>query len=165
MSAEAPQFNVRIATASDHSGMGSILELAQMARDGRKPSESGNLNIQLRLAVAGAWACIAEDRSKDELAGFIIGNDVPDMPDAEHISYLMCSPDYWGRGIGGLLLNKSVEVARSKDKRQIFLWAGVTNFRARALYERNGYELAGRQRTSENQGVFELYRLILDQDS
>jgi ribosomal protein S18 acetylase RimI-like enzyme len=63
----------------------------------------------------------------------------------------MIEPNYWGRGIGGMLLDIAANSARQADKQQLLLWTRAEdNERARGLYERKGYSLTERTRISQH---------------
>jgi len=56
-----------------------------------------------------------------------------------HLSVLAVADGAEGRGIGSMLLDESVEWAKSRKSDRLTLSALVTNARARALYERKGF--------------------------
>jgi GNAT superfamily N-acetyltransferase len=56
-----------------------------------------------------------------------------------HLSVLAVSADAEGRGVGTALIDQSVAWARQRGSDRLTLSAVVTNSRARALYERNGF--------------------------
>ena len=52
--------------------------------------------------------------------------------------------DYWGRGVGGMLMDAAIQTARSAGYAQIELEVAADNGRAIRLYERFGFEACGR---------------------
>lgn len=54
-----------------------------------------------------------------------------------HTLYVL--PEYWGRGCGGLLLERGVEWLRGQGLSPVYLWALETNTRARGFYEKHGF--------------------------
>lgn len=56
---------------------------------------------------------------------------------------LLTHPDYRSRGVGTALLQACEDAAHTRGASSISLGVGVTNHRARALYERLGYRDAG----------------------
>jgi GNAT superfamily N-acetyltransferase len=56
-----------------------------------------------------------------------------------HLSVLAVAADAEGRGVGSVLLERSVAWAKERGSDRLTLSALVTNSRARALYERKGF--------------------------
>lgn len=56
-------------------------------------------------------------------------------------------PSYMGRGCGGPLLEAAVSALADQGYRNIFLWVLEENRRARAFYERMGFQRSGVCRT------------------
>jgi GNAT superfamily N-acetyltransferase len=56
-----------------------------------------------------------------------------------HLSVLAVTKDAEGKGVGSALLDQSVAWAKARHSDRLTLSALVTNSRARALYERNGF--------------------------
>lgn len=52
--------------------------------------------------------------------------------------------EYWGRGIGGMLMDAAIQTAQSADYAQVELEVAADNDRAIRLYERFGFEACGR---------------------
>ena len=51
---------------------------------------------------------------------------------------------YWGRGVGGILMEAAIQTAMSAGYKQIELEVAADNARAIRLYERFGFEICGR---------------------
>jgi len=51
---------------------------------------------------------------------------------------------YWGRGVGGMLMDAAINTAQSAGYKQIELEVASDNERAIRLYERFGFEVCGR---------------------
>ena len=66
---------------------------------------------------------------------------------AAHI-FLAVIKEYWGRGVGVALFQALEDWARAQRLRRLELTVQVHNERARALYEKLGYEIEGRKRQS-----------------
>jgi ribosomal-protein-alanine N-acetyltransferase len=66
--------------------------------------------------------------------------------DEAELGDLAVDPDHRGRGIGRQLLERSVEVARRRGVRTLYLEVRESNTAARALYETHGFQLVGVRR-------------------
>lgn len=66
--------------------------------------------------------------------------------DEGHITNIAVLPEYRGQGIGNLLLTQLVEFARSKSLDALTLEVRVSNIGAQKLYEKFGFENAGRRK-------------------
>jgi GNAT superfamily N-acetyltransferase len=58
------------------------------------------------------------------------------------LRWFIVDPEFHGRGLGGLLLNRAIEFCREAGHRKVFLWTFKGLNRARLLYERAGFRLA-----------------------
>ena len=61
---------------------------------------------------------------------------------------LNVAPEYWGNGLGFGLLRQCCDAARENGARKVELWCISKNRRAIELYERFGFLLTGRERTT-----------------
>jgi len=66
-----------------------------------------------------------------------------------HVGAVFVSPERWGVGIGGRLVDRVLEEARSRGYRQAQLWTHADNSRARRLYEDRGFEHTGRKKEAD----------------
>jgi ribosomal protein S18 acetylase RimI-like enzyme len=55
------------------------------------------------------------------------------------IHELFVHPDYRGRAIGKMLVEKAVDYARVRNRNIMGLWVGVKNFSAKEFYKRMGF--------------------------
>jgi ribosomal protein S18 acetylase RimI-like enzyme len=62
-------------------------------------------------------------------------------------------PDYWGTGIGRALLSASTEALAAFHFETVVLWVHPGSARARAFYEREGWQPDGLDREQEVFGV------------
>ncbi|WP_456371502.1 KEOPS complex subunit Pcc1 [Methanocaldococcus sp.] len=60
--------------------------------------------------------------------------------DVAEIHEIFVDPDYRGRGIGKLLMNKAIDYAKKRGKDLVELWVGVENKNAREFYKKLGFE-------------------------
>lgn len=71
----------------------------------------------------------------------------PEFDGWGEIVSLYLLPSYIGRGCGGPLLEAAVSALAARGYRNIFLWVLEENRRARAFYERMGFQSSGPCRT------------------
>lgn len=64
------------------------------------------------------------------------------------LRHLAVHPDHWGRGIASALVERVVRQQRASGASEVTLWVLAANARARALYERHGWERSGAQQES-----------------
>jgi GNAT superfamily N-acetyltransferase len=62
-------------------------------------------------------------------------------------------PERVGTGVGHALMAAAVDLLRSQGCVEAFLWVLADNPRARAFYEREGWQLDGAEKTAELLGV------------
>lgn len=60
------------------------------------------------------------------------------------ITHLFVLPEYWGTGVGEVLMDKAMEILVELKVSTASLWAFTDNPRARRFYERLGWTLDGR---------------------
>jgi GNAT superfamily N-acetyltransferase len=63
------------------------------------------------------------------------------IPGVAHLSRMFVEPEYWGRGIGSLLLGRAVEEMRSRGYERAQLFTAAGNIRSRCFYERHRWRL------------------------
>jgi GNAT superfamily N-acetyltransferase len=88
----------------------------------------------------------------DVVAGFatvggLRGADPAD--NAGEIYSIYASPDVWGVGVGRALIDAAVVELEHRGHRGLFLWVLEANARARAFYERQGWQHDGSAQTIE----------------
>lgn len=79
---------------------------------------------------------------RDEAIGFALMRVAAD--EAELLT-LAVRPSHWRRGAGRALLDAVIGASRKLGARTLFLEVGADNDAARALYDRAGFEVAGRR--------------------
>lgn len=65
--------------------------------------------------------------------------------DEGELGDIAVDPEYRGRGIGRTLLDRSVQEARSRGARSLYLEVRESNDAARALYETAGFDTVGQR--------------------
>ena len=73
----------------------------------------------------------------DEIVGYVI---VSLGPDEAHLLNIAVAPNRQRRGFGRQLLSKGVTLARQAGVERVFLEVRPSNLRARAIYEKAGFE-------------------------
>lgn len=66
--------------------------------------------------------------------------------DEAHLLNISVRRDLHGRGVGRLLLDKVMAIAKEKDMRSVLLEVRPSNRRALAVYERYGFEQIGQRK-------------------
>lgn len=124
-----------------------VWRLANVAR-GKVPDGSRQARVRTKLAEAGALAVVAA--RADEVVGMALAEPGRDgdgagapLPHLCHVSMVFVHPDHWGVRIGQRLLDAVAEHAAGRGHLVLQLWTGLTNQRARRLYERAGFRPTG----------------------
>ena len=92
----------------------------------------------------------------DKVVGFAAfgAEQAPTSPPSCGQLYAMnLDPDYWGHGIGRVLLHRVTEALLAMGYEAAVLWVVPENQRARALYESEGWVADGGLATEEILGV------------
>ena len=92
-----------------------------------------------RDCMIGAWV-------NGALAGMVSVRSCGDARRIRHRARLGISvlKEFWGRGVGSMLMDAAIQTAQSAGYRQLELEAAADNDRAIRLYERFGFETYGR---------------------
>ena len=90
--------------------------------------------------------CMISAFADGKLAGNVTVRKVGGVKRVRHRANIGISvmKDYWGRGIGSMLMDAAVQTAQSAGYAQIELEVAADNERAIRLYERFGFEVCGR---------------------
>jgi GNAT superfamily N-acetyltransferase len=67
-----------------------------------------------------------------------------------HIGAVFVSPEHWGAGVGGRLVDRVLAEARARGYDRAQLWTHADNPRARRLYEHRGFEHTGRKKETDH---------------
>lgn len=141
---------IRVARNGDSKGMGIVHVRAWQAAyrgvmtddylDGLSIEERAAMWERAISAPAGPHVLVAA--VGDEVIGFASFGAEPNQLDSSGVGELFAinlEPARWGNGIGRLLLRKATDSLRSMGFREAVLWVVTTNFRARSLYESEGW--------------------------
>ena len=82
------------------------------------------------------------------LAGYLKVNEAPAQseindPKALEVERIYVLKRFYGTGVGQILMDKAIEIARERRKEYLFLGVWEFNLRARRFYEKNGFYRIG----------------------
>ena len=97
--------------------------------------------ISDRLGEPGTWGLIAE--APEGPAGHVAFFPQPATDGAAHLWQLFIRPAWWGTGLARELLGLAIEEARAQGYVRMRLFTPEGQSRARAFYERAGFEPVG----------------------
>ena len=98
-----------------------------------------DLEIQKEVAAQGlSWGAFIGDR----MVGVAL-LELREWNRSLHLHDLEVMPEFRGRGLGGMLLDKALEMARDQKARVITLETQTTNYPAIKFYRRHGYQIDG----------------------
>jgi GNAT superfamily N-acetyltransferase len=146
---------VRSGTEADHEPSVQVWKVADTARRGGSsaPPEHEE-RVRSRFAVPHTWLLVADDDG--ELVGITSG--MPARADDGagvvidglcHLSLVFVLPAWWGRGVGGQLVDAALVEAPSRAYRRIQLWTHESNERAQRLYAGRGFTREGRTKDDD----------------
>ena len=133
-------------------------------RNGLMPDEYlDGLSIEERASMWREWlsatprarsARLVAEIGSGTVEGFaMIGPADDENPDEGELYAINVEPDYWGTGIGRALLQAATEALSASQYKTAVLWVHPGNERARAFYEREGWQPDGIDREQEVLGV------------
>jgi GNAT superfamily N-acetyltransferase len=97
--------------------------------------------VRGRLTEPGCWCEVAE--ADGELAGQIGTVPARGAPRAAHVWMLFLREPWWGTGLAGRLLARADAAAVAAGRTELRLQTPSEHARARAFYEREGFERRG----------------------
>jgi GNAT superfamily N-acetyltransferase len=162
---------IRAARLEDASAMGTVWwRAAMLGYEGIFPPEAPPMPppdevaqewrraiLSLRAGGTVLVACLFDpDRT---IVGTVAA--VPDSQESSrgHLRALYVDPGHWGRGVGRALHDAALGHFQVSGYRIAILWVLEGNIRARAMYERWGWQ-AGPLRTTDYPGINEICYLI-----
>jgi GNAT superfamily N-acetyltransferase len=117
--------------------------------DARSAAEVARMRA--RLGEPSTWAMLAED------GGLVAGHagyvPQPGVPGSAHLWQLFLRPPWWGSGVAGALLQQATEAAAAEGYGRMRLFTPRDQARARAFYEREGFEHTGWEAFEEAIGL------------
>jgi ribosomal protein S18 acetylase RimI-like enzyme len=72
-----------------------------------------------------------------------------DLAQAGEVTAIYLLPEYWGQGLGRMLMDFAINTLRQSGYQQIILWVLQLNSRARRFYERYGFVADGQAKSIE----------------
>jgi ribosomal protein S18 acetylase RimI-like enzyme len=126
-----------------------VWRAANTARLGRPVAPHHEARVWNYREADGAFLLVAEDDGA--LVGMALGmhgraddGNGPVVPGLCHVSMVFVSPERWGSGIGGRLVDALLDEARAREYETAQLWTHADNERSQRLYERRGFRRSGR---------------------
>lgn len=136
---------------ADHEGAIQVWHAANVARL-RPPSADRISRIREKLADPGSCLVIGRDQAGGEVLAMALAEpgraedgEGAVIPGRGHVSMIFVHPDFWGRGVGGQLLQGLHERACDRGWDRMTLWTRESNVRSRRLYEGQGYRKSGQE--------------------
>jgi ribosomal protein S18 acetylase RimI-like enzyme len=119
-------------------------------RGGLPPSARREEQVRETMRTPDALHVVADD------GGTIVGMALAQVGRADEgmgepvpglcfVAMAYVTPDRWGQGIGGRLLEAVLAEASARGYDRAHLWTHATNRRAQRLYERHGFRRTGRE--------------------
>jgi GNAT superfamily N-acetyltransferase len=108
---------------------------------------------------------VVSDADEGPLAGAAVGLQAladdgagPPVPGLLHIAMVLVRPEHRGEGIGGVLLDTTLDEARIREYERAHLWAHAQSTAARRLCESRQFLPTGRERTDRDGHPIVQYR-------
>lgn len=142
---------VRLGGSSDFEAAISVWRASEVARSGERPvspeqEERARGHVEnpdsFLLVAEGAGDIVGVACAMPGLADDGAG---PEIEGLCHIGMVFVAPEHWGAGIGGMLVDATLDEARSRGYQETQLWTHKDNERAKRLYERRGFGRSGRE--------------------
>lgn len=142
---------VRAGSARDVERAVEVFVAAERARRDRPVDVDATTRVGERLRSGAGWLVVAEE--DERLVGMAVGYDTRAddgagevIPGWCHLSMVFVTPDVWGRGIGGQVLDAVLAEARRRGYEHIQLWTHEDNLRGQRLYASRGFTRNGREK-------------------
>ena len=156
------QVAIRAGTAADAEAAAALVHRADVARRGPSPQDELTRERSVRrLGEPSTFFVLAEavpgtPGAGDGLVGVAAGlpgragGGVGDpIPRLCHLTMVAVHPGFWGRGLGGRLVDAILVEARRRGYAQAQLFTQTANHRARALYSGRGFVATGQTSVDE----------------
>lgn len=121
--------------------------IAQDYLDGLRPEEKASRYTFDRTGSEAPATLIAVEN--EVICGFVTTgrSQDSDLPDVGELWAIYVDPQYWGKGVGRLLVTAGRDQMRRDGAREALLWVFAGNHRARRFYELDGWRPDGARRT------------------
>ena len=136
-------------------------------RKGLTPGAEQAARARGHVSNPEAFVLVAEEAG--DVVGMALGTQGladdgagPPVEGLCHISMVFVAPDYWGRGIGGRLVDALLPGARSRGYDRAQLWTQSDNMRARRLYEGRGFVPSGREKYEFGERIVHYQRALTE---
>ena len=136
-----------VASPSHRRGALEVWGAANTARH-KPPSPARIRRVNEKLSDESA--CVIVGTENDDVVAMALAQPACEQNGAGairlgvgHVSMVFVAPDRWGCGTGGELLDALHDEMLARGWHTSSLWTGVSNGRARRLYERHGYRATG----------------------
>jgi ribosomal protein S18 acetylase RimI-like enzyme len=162
---------VRDATANDAEALARVHVLTwRSAYRGKVPQEyldqmdpaQRRESWRRMLRDPGPAATLVAEHDSQGIVGFIRVSPSRDVDtDSKltgEVQALYVLPEYWGEGVGQLLMAAGLRRLAESGYRETTLWVLATNDRARRFYEANGWWPDGTTKTDDSRG-FSLFEV------
>jgi GNAT superfamily N-acetyltransferase len=137
-----------------------VVELWRAAATERRPGrlavDASEERVRELFRTFDAFLVVS-DAGEPVLAGAAIGlqgllddRAGPPVPGLLHISMVLVRPDRRGEGIGGVLLDTTLDEARIREYERAQLWAHADSIRAHRLCESRQFLRTGRERADRD---------------
>lgn len=93
--------------------------------------------------VKNGFCFLAE--SDDKIIGFILAYETVPVYGEVYCKYIAISPDWQGKGVGGLLFNNLIEMAREREMKKVWSLINPDNPKSMAAHQKVGFELKDRK--------------------
>jgi ribosomal protein S18 acetylase RimI-like enzyme len=123
---------------------------AETARRGAPPPRFSEERVRGYTRRARASLLVAQGGAGG-LVGMALFTPATSRPeDVSVLQMVFVSPERWGEGIGGRLVDAALAEARSEGYARCQLWTHASDERVRRLYEGRGFRRSGREQTGES---------------
>ncbi|MBA2691451.1 MAG: GNAT family N-acetyltransferase [Rubrobacter sp.] len=142
--------SVRLGIPEDFEAAVAVWREADTVRRGGEPPPEHEERARGHVENPDSFLLVADD------AGGIVGvacamqgladdGAGPPIEGLCHVGMVFVAPGRWGEGVGGMLVDATLDEARSRGYGKAQLWTHKGNSRARRLYERRGFGRSGRE--------------------
>ena len=149
---------VRLGTEADRDAAVAVWRASDEARRGGPAQPVVEDTVRSRIGLDRTWLTVAEDGGEMVGVAFAMparaddgaGDEIPGLC---HVAMVFVLPGHWGKGVGGLLLDATLDEARRRAYRRVQLWTHEDNQRSQRLYRGRGFQHEGRTKDPDDGGV------------